>query len=347
MAENRNMYIDYRELNPCNRCGMRPEKLNQRNCGPIIELRCDCCCNYAHGSTWEEIKDNWNASNRPWWLIEVCKDTVFHVHTRRCGHAGEEDDEAYVKRAKELGAKRIVFTDHAPFPGNPFGNRMDIEELPEYLSSLRKLRDKYMGRIDVQTGLEIEYLPSFEDYYKELAENEDIQWLVLGQHMYEYKKGVYSFEDEPVVKNQVEHIGICEAMIEGMSTGLFRVVAHPDRAFRRRKTWDDELEGYARRVIETAIQTGTVLEMNYASARRKNQYRKEFWDLLIEVLKKDKSARAYTIKGSDAHATDEIMYGWYAYDVVTADADNPMLDEVVCDEVDRAREEIKLEKNKS
>lgn len=49
--------------------------------------------------------------------------------------------------------------------------------------------------------------------------------------MYEYEPGVYSFSDTKEVKDQVEYIGLCEAMIEGMETGLFRVVAHPDRAF--------------------------------------------------------------------------------------------------------------------
>ena len=57
----------------------------------------------------------------------------FHVHTRRCKHGSEESDETLVKKAISLGAKRITFTDHVPFPENPFGNRMDFEELEEAL----------------------------------------------------------------------------------------------------------------------------------------------------------------------------------------------------------------------
>ena len=64
----------------------------------------------------------------------------FHVHTRRCKHGSEETDEILVKKAISLGAKRITFTDHVPFPENPFGNRMDFEELEEYLDSLEKLK---------------------------------------------------------------------------------------------------------------------------------------------------------------------------------------------------------------
>lgn len=31
---------------------------------------------------------------------------VFHVHTWRCGHAGEEREEAYIREAVRLGAGR-------------------------------------------------------------------------------------------------------------------------------------------------------------------------------------------------------------------------------------------------
>lgn len=77
---------------------------------------------------------------------------LFHVHTYRCKHASDETDELYIKRAIELGASKITFTDHAPFPGNPFGNRMGLEELTEYVDTLSELRKRYEGIIDVGIG---------------------------------------------------------------------------------------------------------------------------------------------------------------------------------------------------
>ena len=96
-------------------------------------------------------------------MYKPAEKEVFHVHTYRCKHASDEDDEAYVRAAVDLGAKRIVFTDHAPFPGNPFGHRMQYEELSEYISSLLILKDKYAAIIEIMVGLEIEYFPSFEE----------------------------------------------------------------------------------------------------------------------------------------------------------------------------------------
>ena len=51
---------------------------------------------------------------------------IFHVHTFRCKHGSDENDEAYIRTALSLGAEKITFTDHCPFPGNPFKNRMDM-----------------------------------------------------------------------------------------------------------------------------------------------------------------------------------------------------------------------------
>lgn len=92
------------------------------------------------------------------WKYRPVRRELFHVHTRRCKHAEEIDDEVYVKRAIELGAARIVFTDHTPFPGNPFRNRMDYEELPEYVATLKGLKQKYQNQIEILCGLEVEYL---------------------------------------------------------------------------------------------------------------------------------------------------------------------------------------------
>ena len=62
---------------------------------------------------------------------------VFHVHTARCKHGSDESDEAFVKTAVAFGASKITFTDHSPFPGDSFKNRMDMRQLPEYIESLK------------------------------------------------------------------------------------------------------------------------------------------------------------------------------------------------------------------
>lgn len=224
---------------------------------------------------------------------------LFHIHTHRCKHASSEADVEYVEKAIELGARKIVFTDHAPFPDNPFGNRMDIEELPEYIDSLAELKNTYKKKIEVRCGLEIEYLPSFCDYYLNLKKMDGIDLLMIGQHFFENYEGNYSFSDEDKTN---EFIGLCESMVQGINTGLFDVVAHPDRVFRRCRQFGHREIQAAKSVIWAAVSNGVYLEKNYSSMCRKNQYKEEFWALL--------PAKAMVLNGLDAHSIDEMKKGY-------------------------------------
>ncbi len=223
---------------------------------------------------------------------------VFHVHSYRCKHAGDTPDKAYIEKAIELGAPRIVFTDHAPYPGNPFGNRMEIEQLPEYVETLRRLKEEYRDRIEIMIGLEAEYLPGFGEYLQELKNDRGLDLLIMGQHFFEREPGRYSFSDEDKTE---EFKGLCRAMTEGIKTHLFDVVAHPDRAFRRRKSFGDEETKFARELIDAALSAGVYLEKNYSSMHRKRQFRHEFWDLLPD--------RAMIVYGIDAHSVEDVVDG--------------------------------------
>lgn len=225
------------------------------------------------------------------------KSEIFHVHTWRCGHAEKVSDEAYVQRAIELGADRITFTDHAPFPGDPFGNRMKMDQLEEYITTLQALKMKYKRDIDIQIGLEAEFLPSYYSYIEELSHNDGIDILLLGQHICEIKKGVWSFQLED---KSNEWMYILETEMEAMTTGLFDAVAHPDRAFRRCPCWDDKMADIAEKFIAFAAHAHCIpLEKNISSYHTKKYYWKEFWNMLPLDYP--------TIIGCDAHALDELV----------------------------------------
>ena len=74
------------------------------------------------------------------------------------------------------------------------------------------------------------------------------------------------------------------AMIAGINTGYFSVVAHPDRIFRRVKDWNDECNHCAWEIGIAAARNSVTIERNYSSMRRKNQYRQEFWDYISSTF---------------------------------------------------------------
>lgn len=235
--------------------------------------------------------------NRSSLLLLPKKNDGFHVHTFRCGHAENVSDEEYVKKAMELETDAIWFSDHAPFPGDPFGNRMKYEQLDEYLNTLNDLKKEYEGQIRIMAGLEIEYFPSFDTagYYKELRCDKRLDFLLLGQHMAEdAESGNYSFSWDKERLRVYESQALGDAILQGMETGYFDFIAHPDRIFRRKKAWDGDMEKIAVRIIQTAIKHHIPLEKNLSSMRQENHYRPEFWKI-AEMMDVE------VITGLDAH----------------------------------------------
>lgn len=220
---------------------------------------------------------------------------IFHVHTYRCGHASEDSDEAYVQAAIALGAESIVFTDHAPFPDDLFGNRMRSVQLQEYISSLKSLKSRFKTSIDVRIGLEIEFLPSYLPYYFVLKDNADIDILMIGQHFYETDAGYYSFD---LPDRSKEYRGLAEAICAGIETGFFTAVAHPDRIFRQQEeTWTAEMSELSKEIIDLARERHVLLEKNFCSMQQPLYYRSEFWKKVPEEE---------VIYGCDAHNVKEL-----------------------------------------
>lgn len=247
-------------------------------------------------------------------IINIENTDIFHVHTWRCGHAEEVPDEAYIKRAIELGATGIWFADHAPFPGDPFQNRMKMDQLPEYLKTLAELRDKYEHQIKVRIGLEIEYFPSWMDFYQMIPHDIELDFLLLGQHIYETESGQYNYSLSPEEKKASEFYGCGQAIVDGLNMFHFPVLAHPDRIFRRQKNiWTPIMKWMSQKIIDAAMQNGVILEKNLTSMQEKHLYRTEFWKLVPEDVK--------TIYGSDAHSLKELEDNWQMQKNLIAEAE--------------------------
>mgnify|MGYP002775135065 FL=1 len=90
----------------------------------------------------------------------------FHTHTKRCGHAKDEDEE-YVLHAIENGYTTLGFSDHAPyiFP-DKYESTFRIKSTKsaqDYADSVRALQGKYNDRIKIKLGFELEYYPELHD----------------------------------------------------------------------------------------------------------------------------------------------------------------------------------------
>ena len=105
-----------------------------------------------------------------------------HTHTTRCYHAWGTDEE-YVQSAIQAGFDVLGFSDHTPFPyenGYFNGDKMEMDQLEDYISSVEHLREKYRGQIQIFLGLECESVPRFFPFLRELRSRLD--YMILGNH---------------------------------------------------------------------------------------------------------------------------------------------------------------------
>ena len=224
--------------------------------------------------------------------------TNLHNPTFRCHHASGTDEE-YILQAIAARYKEIGFSDHSPFI--PYegckqsGYRVYFEDCEDYFQSLTSLREKYKDQIQIHIGFEMEYYPEYFDSMLSMVKDLGAEYLILGQHFLasDVDHGFYS----GIATDNVDHLKkYCELAVEGLSTGVFTYLAHPDLIH---FTGDMEVyEETMRDMIQRIIRMDYPLEMNRLGYYEKRNYPMEsFWKIAGEE-------KARCLIGLDAHAPE-------------------------------------------
>lgn len=235
--------------------------------------------------------------------------TNYHTHYNRCRHAqGTAED--YVLNAIRHGLTELGFSDHAPFPDVDFGMRMPFCELTDYLADVDTLTAKYKADIILRKGLEIEYFPEYRGYYEELFTRYHLEYLLMGEHFFKTRQNellnIYN------ARSTSDYIDYALAAAEGMESGFFKVLVHPDLYMINAFAWDDNCTEAANIILDAAAATGTILEFNANGFRRgKQQYpdgtrypypHRRFWEMASTRTVK-------VIVGSDCHDPSQVWNG--------------------------------------
>ena len=183
--------------------------------------------------------------------------TNYHTHTKRCGHASGEDEE-YVLNAIQAGITVLGFSDHAPYPEPDSRMRMSMEQLPDYISSIHALKEKYKDVIRIYCGMEVEYYPDQWETLRMLRETMD--YCILGQHtdgLHGKKNHQISAPDE--LKKYVDDI---EAACDHH---LCDLIAHPDYCMWSWPRIDDHVREAAERIADISLKYDIPVELNCGS----------------------------------------------------------------------------------
>ncbi len=231
----------------------------------------------------------------------------YHTHTYRCGHSGGYEDEEFVRSAVQGGLKVLGFSDHTPWPyAGGFRHpsvRMDVEALPDYIASIRALQERYREQIKIYVGLECEYFPAYLPWLEQVKPQLD--YLILGNHWGlsdEHGELYYSRATEPQdVDDYFRYT------LQGMETGLFAYVAHPDHVFSDYPVFDSHCRDGSYALCARAKELGLPLEYNLVGFEKRALGKqkgigfpnRDFWEIARET-------GCTAVIGCDAHRPDQL-----------------------------------------
>ena len=190
--------------------------------------------------------------------------TNYHTHCERCKHA-EGSVENYVQQAIIDGFSVLGMSDHVPYPDFDYGYRMDFAEIGDYIAEVREAQKKYSERITVLLGFESEYMREYRRYYEKLLDKYGVEYLVLGQHFYDIGGHWQSAYD---ISDTAECVTYARSVSEGLDTGYYSLLAHPDIVGVNCLEWDRNMDEMTDIIIDSAVRNDIPLEINANGVRR-------------------------------------------------------------------------------
>lgn len=239
----------------------------------------------------------------------------YHTHLVYCNHAvGHAED--YIQEALKHHFVEIGITDHAPvleflmtkeeYQRNWCYQPMKLDTMYQYyLKEVREAKETFTNQISVLVGFETEYLPQNLFFIQKLRK--EVDYLNLGIHFFQYHNRVLNSYDD-INYETIE--GYLNACVEGMKTGLFNTLVHPDlfmfnyKSINGKREFDEVCERVSRKIITTAIENNVYLEINANGIKNTALFSNEknwlypdrnFW----QIVKEYKDAKI--IIGADAH----------------------------------------------
>lgn len=234
----------------------------------------------------------------------------FHTHTFLCHHAtGRPID--YVKVAKEQGCSELGFSDHCPYPDlkeiNWINCRMSVDQVEQYKNDVQEAAEN--ADFKVHFGFECEYDRNYLSWYRdELKGRYGAEYLVFGPH-WVVDGNIHPYapqfnHDKRLLAKYTDQV------VEGIGSGLYSILAHPDLFMSGWREWDDEAKACLTAILNAAKDMDLPLEVNglgiyrgfveTSKGPRLGYPYHEFWEMVA-------SSGARVICDSDAHNPNDVI----------------------------------------
>ena len=258
--------------------------------------------------------------------------TNYHSHTYLCKHAqGYIED--YFLEAKTNGLSVLGFSDHCPYPNDYVDTwpnvRMTKQDSYQYVRDIKNLADAERENkinlknqtdsqdssvstkpIEIYSGFECEWDPRYKNWFEDFLLGElDADFLAFGPH---WVNDSGTFIYAPEIKTKKLLFKYFDSIVEGIASGLYSYVAHPDIIMAYGRVWDENVKDGFTAIIDASIEHNIPLEINgQGLLREKIRCEKgerapypydPFWELVLE-------RNIPVICNSDAHRPQDLVHG--------------------------------------
>lgn len=260
-----------------------------------------------------------------------------HVHTPFCPHGTNDELVAYVEHAIKEGFSSITFTEHAPLPiefkdPTPLeDSAMNLRDMEDYIKSITKLKETYKKTININLGLEVDYIFEYEkettDFLNKYGKYLDDS--ILSVHFLKLNGKYYCMDyDDRTFGEMVQEAGSLQALHENYYNEVIRSIKSdlgqykPKRIghitlvnkFQKLYPFTFSNQELVSKVLEAIKDNHMEIDFNVAGLR------KEFCGETYpnaQIVKMAQKQNIPLIYGSDAHSARDVGKNYAYFDSLT------------------------------
>ncbi len=226
------------------------------------------------------------------------------MHTPLCRHAVGEPTELAAQAVK-LGFKEIGFSEHNPMARDDFDDwRMLASDMDAYVAKIEQARKDHPGLV-IKLALEVDYIPGYEDWIRELAARQPWDYFIGSVH---YISPGWALDNPTRLSEWKRHdpfevwTTYFERLTQAAESGLFDIIGHADLCKKFCFYPKEDCSPLYAKFLEAAKRSGVAIELNTAGLRKDC---KEIYPNAQLLGMAAKMGVPITF-GSDAHAPGEV-----------------------------------------
>lgn len=243
-----------------------------------------------------------------------------HMHSKYCPHGTKDTFDEYIEVALKKGLDEITFTEHMPIPSDFMDNKFlsecapTIDQIEQYFSDLKDIKEKYKNNIKINIGLEIDYIEGYEDYIRNFLKKYGniIEDSILSVHFVKDEDQYYCIDTIYYFEQLLKKLGSVEKVYDKYYKTLLmsiksdlgpykpKRIGHPTliRIFNQKYPIQYEKMEFYRDIIEEVRSRDYELDFNTAGLRK--EFCKETYpsELFLSLARESGINMVY---GSDAH----------------------------------------------